>query len=135
MDAIPERRSVLAGKALELPETVWRSASALRDRDRGMRPAKCQEGLSFIADILRIPGVLGTIFRLGEARGKRNSIASRPADSQNGERLGLVALELAALPSLLNLISKAAETQVEIRTGGERASDDKEFVPHFSAES
>jgi len=100
-----------------------------------MRPAKCQEGLSFIADILRIPGVLGTIFRLGEARGKRNSIASRPADSQNGERLGLVALELAALPSLLNLISKAAETQVEIRTGGERASDDKEFVPHFSAES
>src|SRR5271166_3238250 len=104
MDAIPERRSVLAGKALELPETVWRSASALRDRDRGMRPAKCQEGLSFIADILRIPGVLGTIFRLGEARGKRNSIASRPADSQNGERLGLVALELAALPSLLNLI-------------------------------
>ena len=54
--------------------------------------------LVLFSDIPRIPGLVGAIFRLSEAR--RNEILSQPTLAvENGESLGRVAPELAALPS------------------------------------
>jgi len=54
-------------------------------------------GVIIESDIPQIPGLLGVIVRLGEAR--RNEIRSQPTRGQpNGETLGLVTPEPAAFP-------------------------------------